>query len=188
MIYPNFGSLGTIPMGVVTTRNGKKTYKSKLFNGKSSSDDAGTTIWFDVCTQGCIVFIGEHERAFTCPECNQFRYLKCKETKCKLIAENAICLCGKSHKRVGKKRLFYRPFIATIRKLLGTRGFLDLLNYHPLILSSHLSNDIKHGTIFLKHERECFEKFLEWKKKSPIEREKYKHVFLALGFFYDGGK
>lgn len=174
-------------MSIQTNVKGKKLYKSKLLNS-SISDDPETTIWFDVCPQGCIVFIGKYINDYVCPKCNQFRFLKCRATKCNRVFENCECLCGKSHKRVGKKRLFYRPFIAMVHKLLSTRGFLDLLNYHPVILTSYKSNDFKHGTVYKKHERDNNNIFVAWKDAKPLERDKYKHVFLALGFFYDGGK
>jgi hypothetical protein len=176
-------------MSIKTSRLGKKSYKSRISGGKSlSSKDSETTMWFDVCPQGCTVFIGKYEHDYFCPKCNHFRFLKCIESKCKRIFGNSKCLCGNSHKRVGKKRLFYRPFIAMVHKLLSTRGFLDLLNYHPVILTSYKCNDFKHGSIYQKHERDNNNIFLAWKAAEPLSREKYKHVFLALGFFYDGGK
>ncbi len=50
-------------MSIKTSRLGKKSYKSRILGGKSlSSKDSETTMWFDVCPQGCTVFIGKYEQ------------------------------------------------------------------------------------------------------------------------------
>jgi hypothetical protein len=91
----------------------KKNYCSVL---NDYSEPINTFKRYDICKNGCCIFVGDLIKHVQCPSCKQLRYRK----------NNTIKKC---QGQVAIKQLNYRPIIPLFCFLLAQPGFLAAINY-----------------------------------------------------------
>jgi hypothetical protein len=153
---------------------------------------------FDICPNGCVVYVGDDSLKLECPieTCKESRYTICKQCT-KLFNGNATInnLCH--HKgRIARKQLTYRCILPIMTKLILNPIFMQLINfkYYNYINGDENNDyicDIGDSVAYkeaMNEMKTTFEQFKSGRMRIndvPID-DSTKHVPLLFSIFYDG--
>jgi hypothetical protein len=167
------GSVFNLPINITTSL----TITSRLQKYKMPDEDH-RTITFDICKQGCTVYVGDNVNERECPECDQSRFKTNRKDDSDRNGTTSL------------HSLQFRPIQCLILKLLETEGFLHAINYKyqkpndDLLSSKYKYMGIEDGEEYRKHKEEMHNRFNTMKEKDPELIE----VSIVAAIFYDGGQ
>jgi hypothetical protein len=138
---------------------------------------------YDICKNGCCVFVGEVADAMICPICKEFRYRKNKQSVNNFNNNKNV-----TKGMIAYKQLNYRPIIPLFCFLLSQPGFLIAFNYEYVYgdyttQNSYKYTDISQGIVYNQHLEEMKENF-ELKCKDDLQN--IINIPILLSEFYDG--
>lgn len=156
-----------------------------------------STLVFDCCPNGCLVFLGEHcGDHFSCQLCMSPRYGACFRSGC-FAGPNQECRHDYRLYRTPGKEIHYRSISSVLQRLLGYPTFRSLVQY--VNISPKKQGDIMYSPMAQRH---LFQLQKQWNQSKlmnecKVVKDKFIHrngtrvyeiipIFLLFGLNYDG--
>ena len=177
------------------TKNGM--YKSDMDTCLSQENIMRGVIDFDICPNGCTVFVGDESLKQECSSCTENRYTTCKQ--CTRLNNgnfiiNDVC---QHNSRIALKQITYRCILPIIISLIVNPTFIQLINFkhYNYLNGDVVSNDYICDVGDSVAYKEAMNEMMAYFDQSKVEKSTINgvvidsstiHVPLLFSIFYDG--